>query len=132
MLAALLQVESGWQAWRENPRTGAAGIAQFMPSGRQAVMTIRRLRGAPRPFTQAHALDPHQAIPAAAELLVYLQDRCGTLDRALGAYNSGRCGGVRGFRARVWHWTNRLRTQAGLPPLPVAAPPRRPGRRPAV
>jgi soluble lytic murein transglycosylase-like protein len=127
-LAALLQVESGWQLGRTSPK-GAIGLAQFTPSGRQAVTTLRRRRGA-APFTQAQALDPTHAISAAAELLSHLQDHCGSLDRALGAYNRGRCGGVTGFRARVWQVTNRLRLRAGLPPLRPPAPPR-PRPRPA-
>jgi soluble lytic murein transglycosylase-like protein len=140
LLKGLLYTESRLRRDIVNPRTGAAGIAQFTASGRRAVGFIRRARGATGRFTQANALDPVDAIDAAAEVLDYLRDRYG-LDGALAAYNAGPATGrlvrrlgywgardrVGGFLLVVLRHANRLRTEAGLPPLPP--PPRRPPKR---
>jgi soluble lytic murein transglycosylase-like protein len=143
LLKGLLYTESRLRHDIVNPRTGAAGIAQFTASGRHAVALLRRARGAKGPFTQANALDPVDAIDAAAEVLAYLRDQYG-LDGALAAYNAGPGAGsavlrrgywaardrVGGFLLVVLRHTNRLRTEAGLPPL--APPPRKPAKRPPL
>lgn len=110
LLHALLDAES-----RLSPRlvskNGCAGIAQLSPGGRAAV---GRLRG--RRFTREHALDPREAVPAAALFLAHLVSRCGDMETGLRAWNTGRCGRPNGF---VWHVLRkaaRLRVEAGLPP----------------
>ena len=119
ILKGLLRVESGFDPKITNKDTGAAGIAQFMPSGRAAVTRIRRLRDRKAPgFSHKDALDPEKAIPAAAELLAFLRDKYGLLP-ALNAYNTGRpYRHVRGFVLEIVKWSNRYRTEAGLWPLP--------------
>ena len=126
LLKGLLLVESGLLPTITNPRSGAVGIAQFVPSGRWAVTRIRRLRD-PRAavFTTAMALDPHQAIPAAAELMAYLIAQYGR-DRGLNAYNTGKpLQHTTTFLLSVIRQANRLRTAAGLWPLPAPQPRRR-------
>lgn len=118
LLAGLLILESRLQAPAHNHNTGAIGVAQFTAGGRSAVARLTR-----RSFTAQHAADPSKAIPAAALLLSHLRGYCGDLELALGAYNTGRCMRRRSFTRGVLKHANRLRTLAGLPPLP---PPRRP------
>jgi len=126
---------------------GSVGIAQFSASGIRGVTEIRRIRAkwgdAVETFTYEKALDPDKAIPAAAEVLSYYINLYGR-DGGVTAYNTGMTGGqlVRryGFwRARsmgkmnraghiklqgkhfllnVLRHTNRLRSEAGLPPVP--------------
>lgn len=117
LLKALLQVESRMSPRAVNRRTDAVGIAQLTRGGRAAVSNLRRRRGAP-PLTRAQALDPAEAIPAAAELLEHLVELCGDEYRGLGAYGSGTCGRARGFVLTVVRVANRMRIEAGLPPLP--------------
>ena len=69
--------------WRESSfrsgavsRAGAQGVAQFMPG-------TAAERGLADPF------DPEQAIPAAADFLVQLRGRFGSLGLAAAAYNGG-------------------------------------------
>lgn len=76
--------------WRESrfevnvvSRSGAQGVAQFMP-------TTARARGLTDPF------DPEQAIPHAAQLIAELRERFGNLGLAAAAYNGGP--------ARVANW----------------------------
>jgi hypothetical protein len=126
---------------------GSVGIAQFSASGIRGVTELRRQRAQwgekVDVFTYEKALDPSKAIPAAAEVLSSYIGSYGR-DGGVTAYNTGLGGGqmVRryGFwRARamgklrrhghvrlqgdrfllnVLRRTNRLRTGAGLPPLP--------------
>ncbi len=111
VLDRLLWVESRHQSGRVNRRTGAAGIAQFTRSGAAAVGRLQRQRGVRRTFTYRQALDPELAIWAAAELLAHLVDHCqGSLARAIGAYNTGRCM-VNDFARRVMRMAEWLRMQ---------------------
>ena len=119
LLKGLLQHESGRTPGPINPDTGAAGIAQFTAGGRSAVTNLHRMRGQPA-FTIKQALDPKQAIPAAAELMAFLVGPyCGSLERALAAYNTGKCRSyVPTFTYGVWRLANRYRTQSAMPPMP--------------
>lgn len=80
LLARLLYQESRYRpdiiSGAVRSSKGAAGIAQFMPQS---------ISGVPLSV----ALDPLQAIPAAAAMLVRLHDRFGTWAEALAAYNWG-------------------------------------------
>ena len=107
-LKALLWEESKLRPDAVNPRTGCAGIAQWCPSGRRG---LEQLRG--RPFTRAHALNPHEAIPAAAFMLAHLQRRWGA-HGGIVWYN----GGVdrHRFARGVVRTEARLRLAAGMPP----------------
>lgn len=71
----LIWKESSFRAQAVSP-VGAQGIAQFMPG-------TAAERGLADPF------DPHQAIPASAELLKALAERFGNLGLAAAAYNAG-------------------------------------------
>ncbi len=71
----LIWSESSFRASAVSP-VGAQGIAQFMPG-------TAAERGLANPF------DPHEAIPASAQLLKDLVDRFGNLGLAAAAYNSG-------------------------------------------
>jgi soluble lytic murein transglycosylase-like protein len=115
---ALLLAESGLEPRVVNKRSGCSGIAQLCPGGRREVERLRRARGAPASCTAAQALEPREALPAAAELLASLRDRCGDLGCALRWYNVGRRGAPNGFARRILRHANRLRTAAGLPPVP--------------
>lgn len=132
MLKGLLYVESGFDPTIVNKTSGAAGIAQFTGGGRSAVRNLRKRRGVKNPnFTLEHAKDPSKAIPAAAEILSHLIDLYGR-DGSLAAYVSGPSGGRAVSRRGLWvmgkrvRWyvlevikqCNRLRTEAGLPPVP--------------
>jgi soluble lytic murein transglycosylase-like protein len=132
LLKGLLYSESRLEPRRVNRRTGAAGIAQLTGRGRRGVAQLRSRRGDRSGFSLRQALDPKHAIPAAAELLAVHSRRYG-LDGAIAAYNAGPWAGKlvrdQGFwRARprvgpfllvVVRHTNRYRTAAGLPPLPL-------------
>lgn len=130
LMRGLLYHESKLQPAAVNEATGAAGVAQFTAGGRAGVSNLRRARGASPRFTLAHALDPREAIPAAAELLAYARDVCGGLWQALALYNTGSCHHlVTGFVRAVEKHMNRFRTAAGLPPVPPlvrVVKPRRP------
>ena len=110
VIDSILYAESRGNPKARNRKSGAAGVAQFTAGGRKAVERIRRARGEQRwRFTLADAMDPVQAIAAAAELLAYLVDYCrGSLVRALGAYNTGRCM-VNGYARRVLRYAEFLR-----------------------
>lgn len=88
LLLALLFVESKLEEKAKSKKTSAVGIAQFTDSGRHA---IGRIRG--QPFTREDALSAEKAIPAAGQFLDYLREVCGDIDRALVAYNTGKCNG---------------------------------------
>jgi soluble lytic murein transglycosylase-like protein len=132
LLKGLLFSESRFQARRVNRRTGAAGIAQFTARGRRGMTQLRSRRGDKSGFSLSKALDPKHAIPAAAELLALFSKRYGR-DGGVAAYNAGPRAGILvrdlGFwpaRPRVGPFllvvlrhTNRYRTAAGLPPLPL-------------
>jgi soluble lytic murein transglycosylase-like protein len=126
---------------------GSVGIAQFSASGIRGVTALRRSRATwgetVDAFSAAKALDPREAIAAAAEVLSSHIVRYGR-DGGVTAYNTGVKGGelvrrygfwrARGmgklrraghihlqgdhFLLNVLRRTNRLRTEAGLPPLP--------------
>jgi soluble lytic murein transglycosylase-like protein len=130
---------------------GSVGIAQFSASGLRGVTALRRQRAGfgekVEPFTAERALQPDQAIPAAAEVLSYYIGRYGR-DGGVTAYNTGMVGGqivkqhgfwkarrlgklrraghihLQGdhFLLNVLRRTNRLRTEAGLPPIPAPEP----------
>ena len=123
LLKGLLYSESHFEATRINPRSGAAGIAQFTVCGRKGLAQIRRRRGCNDEFTRADALKPELAIPAAAELLNYLTRQWGPLT-AVKHYNGGA--DKENFARRVLRQTNRYRTAAGVPPLPTLPRPRPP------
>ena len=91
VLTALLWRESRCKPDASNERTGARGIGQFVPSGAAAVGRIQRARGAARWFRYRDAFDASASIVAAAELLAYGLEVCGSLVAAVGQYNSGRC-----------------------------------------
>jgi soluble lytic murein transglycosylase-like protein len=91
VLRALLVVESRLDPVARNRRSGALGLAQLTPGGRAAVARLRAARGLPGRFTAADALDPCQAVFAAAEVLAHQVARCGSLARGLEAYNTGAC-----------------------------------------
>lgn len=74
----LLQQESSFFALAVS-RTGAQGIAQFMPQ-------TARARGLSDPFDP---FDPDKAIPAAAAYLSELRHQFGNLGLAAAAYNAG-------------------------------------------
>lgn len=117
VLDGLLTRESGKQTGVHHKRTKARGISQFVPSGAAAVGRLQRKRGLRDVFTYAKALDPREAIPAAAELLAYLMDVCGGLHEALVAYNRGSCGRPNAFSRSVLRIANALRVAAALPPI---------------
>jgi hypothetical protein len=50
-------------------------------------------------------------------MLAHLVERCGGLERGIAAYNRGSCGRVSRWAAWVMVRANRLRRDAGLPPL---------------
>jgi len=136
VLRALLEHESKLRPKVINPDTGAAGIGQMTAGGRYAAGNIRSWRtGVRQRFTLADALDPWKAIPAAAEMLTYAVDVCRGLGDGVAVmlawYNTGKCRAqVPGFVTSVVRIANRLRMEAGLPPMP--APEfwwRRPARR---
>jgi len=148
LLKGLLTVESRLRPRAVNRRTGAVGIAQLTAGGRAAVRALRRRRQASGPdhgFTRAQALDPAAAIPAAAELLAHLIALF-RRDGGITAYNTGPRGGrlvrrhgywrvrdhVGPFLLLVLREADRLRAQAGLPPLPRPGGRDRPPRRPRV
>ena len=120
VLLALLWAESRLEARPVHRRSGAAGISQLTAGGRRAVSRLRARRGAPTTFTHAMALEPGEAIPAAAELLAHLVERRGDLERAITAYNCWRCLRPTGFARHVLRQANRRRVEAGLPPIPAA------------
>lgn len=111
VLHSLLWHESRMDPRARNPRTGALGLGQFVPSGRAAVSRIRRAKGQPWRFTANDALNPFFAISAAAELVAHLVDHCGSTLRGLGAYASGSC--KRGLRQarRVIRYAEWLRAE---------------------
>ena len=84
---------------------GAIGIAQFTGGGIRAINALRRRRerrGEPvLYFDHDRALQPHEAIPAAAELLAHLVGRYGR-DGGVTAYNSGVVGGLAVARYGFW------------------------------
>jgi soluble lytic murein transglycosylase-like protein len=103
MLAAVLQVESGWDPSALSD-AGAMGIAEFTPTTAAAVGL-------------ADPLDPAQAIPAAARLLAAHRRAFGSWALALAAYNAGpdavrRAGGVPPFR-ETWSYVVRVLALAG-------------------
>jgi hypothetical protein len=97
VVSSLLWVESKMKPTAENMTSGALGLAQLTPGGRRAVENLRAKRGIVAPFTRLRALEPRDAIPAAAELLAYMIDRCGGLERGLRGYNTGSCGVPSGY-----------------------------------
>jgi soluble lytic murein transglycosylase-like protein len=146
----------GWVRGRRRVISGGSvGIAQFSASGIRGVTGLRRQRAGfgdtVETFTYEKALEPEKAIPAAAEVLSYYISHYGR-DGGVTAYNTGAVGGelvrkhgfwrARGMRKlnraghvhlqgarfllNVLRRTNRLRTEAGLPPLPAPEPPRPP------
>ena len=116
VLSALMWEESRWKADVVNRRSGALGIAQFLPSGSREVKRLRARRGG-RPWHHDHARNPRLALAAAAELLASHLAHCGDMVGALGRYGSGHCGWARGFALRVLQLANRMRVRAGLPPV---------------
>jgi hypothetical protein len=90
ILTRLIWVESRFQAGVTSA-AGAQGVAQFMPE-------TATERGLIDPY------DPEQAIPAAAKLLVDLEQQFGNIGLATAAYNAGP--------ARVASW---LAGSGGLP-----------------
>ena len=116
VLLALLMAESGLQPKVKASKRGCVGVAQMCGGGRRLVTRLRRTRGLPE-FTAADALDPHLAIPAAAEFLVWAMDACrGDVGCAVRTYNVGSPGRANGFARQVLRAADRLRTAAGLPP----------------
>jgi len=75
MLRRMFMVESNMNPNAVNPRTGAAGIGQFMPG------TAKELGIDP--------MNPRQAIPASAMYLRQNFNRFGDWDKATAAYNWG-------------------------------------------
>jgi soluble lytic murein transglycosylase-like protein len=145
LLKGLLVNESGLDPGMRS-RHGI-GIASFTPAGIRGVNFIRgrAARRARRPvpplFSEAGALDPARAVPAASELLGYFVRMFGR-DGGVSAYNGGFGHGravarlgyhearKRGILSRsgsvtmsgvylvnVLKHSNRLRAAAGLPPL---------------
>jgi soluble lytic murein transglycosylase-like protein len=107
VLAALLQVESGYDRWAVSP-VGAQGIAQFMPATAHGM-------GLRDPF------DPGQAIPAAGRLLGGHLRQLGSIPLALAAYNAGpgavrRSGGIPPF-AETRAYVARIMALAGDPTM---------------
>jgi hypothetical protein len=127
LFKALLWEESGVCRKRINPDSGAAGCGQFTRTGIKGLNTIRCLRLHKRTtcdlgdeeFTREKALDPEEAIPAAAELLSWLIDRWGW--SAVAHYNGNKWKWA--FSKRVFRTADRYRTMAGLPPLRRLKPP---------
>jgi len=111
-LTALGFTESRCDPKAENKRTRAKGWGQFVPSGAAAVGRIQRARGQTPWFTYARTLDPVASIHAAAELLAYALDVCGSLLAAVGLYGSGKCGGAPSFARRVLRLADALRMMA--------------------
>lgn len=113
ILLALLWAESRLDVTAVNRRSRAAGVSQFTATGRRGLERIRRLRGEHAPFTRADALDPHKAIPAAAEMLAWLTSRWGE-QGGVRWYNGGKH--RRAFARKVFRKLEQLRREAGLPP----------------
>lgn len=80
LLAALLRQESKFNPGVVNTRTGASGIAQFMPA------TAREWFGAD---WQSGVFNPERAIHQAARYLAWLYRQHGTWRLAVAAYNWG-------------------------------------------
>ncbi len=136
---------------RLNPRMrsrGGVGIASMTPAGVRGVNEVRRGRGGHEfePFSMAKAMDPFEAIPAAAELLGHYTRLYGVAG-GIAAYNGGHqhgravsrlgyseaqkrgalrwCGSVRMsgvYVTNVFAKANLLRSEAGLPPLRLTPP----------
>jgi soluble lytic murein transglycosylase-like protein len=111
----LLRAESRLDPLARHPKTGAIGIAQLSRGGRRAVANLRRARGVPATLVDARkAFDPEEAIPAAAELLRHLVDRCRTVGRALRAYHTRGCGPPDAWARMILRRAARARRRAGL------------------
>lgn len=98
-LEALVYAESRCNPRAEHKRTGARGLGQHTASGAAAVRRILRARGEAPWFRHVDAFDPAKSIHAAAELLAWGLETCGSLVEAIGAYNSGTCTESRFARA---------------------------------
>jgi soluble lytic murein transglycosylase-like protein len=116
-LEALIWSESRCNPKAENKRTRARGLGQFVPSGAAAVGRIQRAKGEPAPwFSYSQAFQAVPSIRAAAELLAYALDVCGSLVAAVGMYGSGKCSGAPSFARRVLRLADALRALSGEEP----------------
>ena len=81
LLKALIDQESGGDPNAINPKSGAAGIAQFMkPTAKEMGLQVDG---------KDERMNPHKAVPAAGKYLQKLYDMFGSWDLALAAYNWG-------------------------------------------
>jgi hypothetical protein len=116
LLAAMAFRESGLNPFAVG-HVGELGILQLHPRNPRAknVRFIRDQGYRSRCKREAGACQ-REVVDRAAELLARSLDQCGgDLNLALGAYNSGRCGGNRNYSERILVEREALKEAVGLP-----------------
>ena len=92
-------------------------VRKSRKSGAAAVGRIQRARGEKPWVTYAKTLDPVASIHAAAELLAWSLEVCGSLAEAITVYNrGGRCGKPNAFSRGVLRLAAELRALTGEEP----------------
>ncbi|MCG8554386.1 MAG: lytic transglycosylase domain-containing protein [Proteobacteria bacterium] len=121
ILAAVALHESGFNPFAVGAR-GEMGIFQIHPKspwGRR-LRFVRDGRYRERCRMEPGACQ-REVVFRAAELLAWATATCeGDLQFALGAYNTGRCGGSDAYGRRIFRERRKLRRAAGLERQPVA------------
>jgi hypothetical protein len=113
LLAALAWKESGL-----NPGAtggiGEGGILQLHPRGVGASVEFVSNARTRHLCLQRHDACQHSVVHAGAAHLAAWVTRCGSLEDALGGYNSGRCGGSGSYARRVFYRRDQLRELGGV------------------
>lgn len=120
LLAAMAFRESGLNPFAVGTR-GEKGILQLHPKNRHAknVRFMQDEAYRARCQHQAGACQ-REMVEQAAEMLASSINKCGgSIEQALGMYNTGRCGGSASYARRVLQERTRLMMLAGVEPLPV-------------
>jgi membrane-bound lytic murein transglycosylase MltF len=117
LLGAMAYRESGLNPFAVGTR-GERGILQLHPKNRRAknVRFVQDERYRQRCQQQAGACQREIVEQAALILASSLQKCAGDLERALGMYNTGRCGGSAKYARRVLKERARLMELAGFAP----------------
>ncbi len=108
VLAAMAQRESGF-APLASGAAGEYGIMQLHPRGvgrRSNYVSSARFR---ERCQYVPGACQEEVISIGADLLGRAFRQCGTIEQALGAYNTGRCGGNEGYTRRVFRVLERMR-----------------------